>query len=599
MKLTSLSVERFGRFAESKHVEFDPALTVFTGANSSGKSTLVRAIYFALTGKVLGPGLKPSELTSSGHRGGLVSLTADCDGKLLRLTRPTLGALEVAQQASDGSWQPCPAQPEALPALNPLQWRAGCFLHENELGEFIVQMPSSRRDLMHQLLGADKLLQAQELFILARRKAKRVEKQVTGHRDSLKLAGLVGRSGELAEAEVELRRLEARWQAASEARSGTTVEARVRDTWEQAKAAAQRRLQQLQEQLAQVRSGFAGLEEVEALLEQVDGHLAKREAAAQEVEAAIERRTVLSDQLRQTREVRLRLKELSAKEYCPTCHQVLLPSHVQQILPEYITREATLAQELEAAQAQEASARRAQELIEQAAGRRAELARRLQRWQELDAAIAAASAELAMWEEKLAAHPKGTDESLAGLQQQVEAQRQHCQTLHGQQQVFTQRQQEIARAHEQAVTAITNRRLSEWAADAVARTVQHVIGVSIQQVEKELAACLRAFRLFAKQQHSFNLHEKHLLPDIDGRAWQALSGSEKALIYLSMKVALSRLLAGAGFLVLDNPTTHLDEARRSRLRDYLLSLLPTRQIILFTNDQAFASLFPKARSIQL
>jgi exonuclease SbcC len=89
------------------------------------------------------------------------------------------------------------------------------------------------------------------------------------------------------------------------------------------------------------------------------------------------------------------------------------------------------------------------------------------------------------------------------------------------------------------------------------------------------------------------------MPDLDGRALQTLSGSEKTILYLSMKIALSRLMPGADFLVLDDPTLHLDETRRERLRDYLANLMSEKQVIVFTNDRGFAEQFANAKRINL
>jgi len=52
-------------------------------------------------------------------------------------------------------------------------------------------------------------------------------------------------------------------------------------------------------------------------------------------------------------------------------------------------------------------------------------------------------------------------------------------------------------------------------------------------------------------------------------------------------------------MVLDSPSVYLDELRRERLRDYLLSLSPEKQIILFTNDLNFANLMTDGTRINL
>jgi ABC-type cobalamin/Fe3+-siderophores transport system ATPase subunit len=50
---------------------------------------------------------------------------------------------------------------------------------------------------------------------------------------------------------------------------------------------------------------------------------------------------------------------------------------------------------------------------------------------------------------------------------------------------------------------------------------------------------------------------------------------------------------------LDSPNVYLDETRRERLCDYLLSLSSEKQIILFTNDLNFANSFSGGMRIDL
>ncbi len=89
------------------------------------------------------------------------------------------------------------------------------------------------------------------------------------------------------------------------------------------------------------------------------------------------------------------------------------------------------------------------------------------------------------------------------------------------------------------------------------------------------------------------------MPELDGRMFRMLSGSEKAILYLSMKLAISSLMPDADFILLDNPTLHSDDLRRQLIRNYLLRFVPQKQIIILTNDRIFADLFPQAHRIDL
>jgi ABC-type multidrug transport system ATPase subunit len=71
------------------------------------------------------------------------------------------------------------------------------------------------------------------------------------------------------------------------------------------------------------------------------------------------------------------------------------------------------------------------------------------------------------------------------------------------------------------------------------------------------------------------------------------------ILYFGMKMAISQLMPGADFVVLDNPTLHLDDIRREQMWDYLLGLIPQKQIIVLTNDKVFADLIDQGKRIDL
>jgi DNA repair exonuclease SbcCD ATPase subunit len=193
MKLEKLIVKNLGPYRETHQFDLSGELILFYGANFSGKSTLAKAVYFALTSKVLTTGLKPPALASANAASGTVGLFYQHQQKRLRLYRSTKGDFQIEQACAE-QWLRCaPNDASLLPSLNFQQWRTGCFLHEDELGEFLVQPPASRRDLLNQLLGVESLLKAQELFIQVRRLAKRREKTAVGLMDTAERTQKAGR----------------------------------------------------------------------------------------------------------------------------------------------------------------------------------------------------------------------------------------------------------------------------------------------------------------------------------------------------------------------------------------------------------------------
>jgi DNA repair exonuclease SbcCD ATPase subunit len=601
VKLEKLAVKNLGLYRETRQLELDGDLTIFYGANFSGKSTLVRAIYFALCGKVLTTGLKPPALASANTPSGTVGLFYQHGQKRFRIYRSTKGDLQIEQSAGE-RWARC-AENEisVLPALNSQQWRVGCFLHEDELGEFLVQQPASRRDLLNQLLGVEPLLKAQEVLIQVRRLAKRQEKTVIGWRDSLRLDGVADHAAELQATKSAAAKLEARFQALQATPAAAKPDEGLHQTWQQAKAAAQTRVEQWRQQLEATRAGFNHRDELAELLRQSAQQLAQRDAAAREAESNTEQRVALASQLQQVDESLAAIKGLPDRRTCPTCQQPLSPALIEKLSNDYQARRAAILHEHEQVVIKEHEAREALRLLDELARKHAELEHRFERWRQLEPEIDAAQKELEYWETKLAALTplSPADETREQLQRELETQRRRLADLERQQMLYEQRRQEVLSANRKTESATRNRLLCEWAADAVARTVQAVIGLSLKKADAEIAACLQNFGLFHAQPQKIDLEKSQLMPELDGRALQTLSGSEKTILYLSMKIALSRLMPGADFLVLDDPTLHLDETRKERLHDYLLTLIPQKQIILFTNDRSFAAQFTNAKRIDL
>jgi len=601
MKLEKVILQNLGLYREKRSFDLSRELTVFYGPNFSGKSTLVKAIYFALAGKVLTTGLKPPALASTNTPSGTVGLFYQHQQENFRLYRSTKGDLQIEQARGEQWIRGAANEAASLPSLNQQQWRTGCFLHEDELGEFLAQPPATRREVLNQLLGVESLLKAQDLFVEARRLAKRREKTALGLQASLRLDGLADLSVELQTRKNTVLKLETRLQALQDTPGGNQPDERLRQAWEQAKAAAQTRLAQWQQQLDAVRAGFNTREELAILLEQCAQQLAQHENAKRELESCTDARITLASQLRQSEDLLAALQGLQGREICPTCQQSLALEVIAKLVEEYQVKREAVLRERELAEAKEREARETVQMLDDLARRQNELGHRRQQWQQIETEIAAAQKELETWEIKLAAlaplSPAAA--SREKLQQELDAQRRQLAELERQQMLYEQRRQAILSVNRQAEAVAKQRLLSEWTAEALARTVQAAVGVSLKQAEIEITTCLQSFGLFRIQPQKIDLAQSQLMPDIDGRALQTLSGSEKTILYLNMKIALSRLMAGADFLVLDDPTLHLDETRRERLRDYLLGLLPEKQMLIFTNDASFADLFKSGKRIDL
>ena len=78
-----------------------------------------------------------------------------------------------------------------------------------------------------------------------------------------------------------------------------------------------------------------------------------------------------------------------------------------------------------------------------------------------------------------------------------------------------------------------------------------------------------------------------------------LSGSEKLLSFLALKLGLASTVVQTDFLVYDDPTAHLDSERIQSLGAFLTRLDGWKQLIVTTSSEEFAQHLPKANIIRL
>jgi DNA repair exonuclease SbcCD ATPase subunit len=597
MKIERLIIKNFGIFRGARFFDLDDDLVVFYGDNFTGKTTLVRALYFALCGRVLTTGIKqPQGLVSSNEQSATVGTVYTHENETYRIYRSTKGDIK-SEFFQHQQWQQKENNAIVLPALNPQQWQICCFLKEDEVGEFLAKPPATRRDLLNQILGIEQLLSVQEAFIKVRRLAKRLEKTALSQQTGLRLDGAKDCTKELAACRNKVTLLEGKIQEPKD----TDSRQRLHLEWTQQKDTLQNRLKTLTTEYETLLSGFASPDELRNTLQQVTERLTERDQAIREAEARSEKRITLSAKLRETEELLSNFQGLQGQDMCPTCLQPLSEEHLHRLERAYQEQCDELKVSLSKAEAEEREAREALELFEQLATREADLRRRTVKIDILERNINETHIQLETLDAKLAsiADETAPDNDRMTLQQELEKTRARLKQLETQQALFQEHRQNIEMINQQANKATHHRLLSEWITDTVEQTLQTIVGASLNQIEQSVICHLKEFGLLWSHPHSLDLKGSQLMPDIDGRVFHALSGSEKVILYLGMKMAISQLMPGADFAVLDNPTLHLDDVRREQMRDYLLNLIPQKQIIVLTNDRIFADLINQGKRIDL
>ena len=270
MRIRQLTIKDIGVFSGIRRFDFDHHLTEKKKKNFSGKSTLLRAIYFALCGKILNAGIKAKDIVSDGAKSGTVGITYAINDHLFRIYRSTKGDLQE-EQFKDQIWQSI--ESSALPPLNFHQWQVGCFLKEEELGEFLSLTSANRRDLLHQLLGVESLMAARNIFIDFRRFAKNAEKSAIAKRNALGSGVLHDYHDELKEKLSQIKAIEEKIQNIKDHAENYRLVVELEKT----KSALAMKQKTVREKIANTLSDFNSVQELNKVLKELAYRLAVRD----------------------------------------------------------------------------------------------------------------------------------------------------------------------------------------------------------------------------------------------------------------------------------------------------------------------------------
>ena len=177
MRFDRLAVEGFKCYG-SLDLEIDPGVTVIHGVNGSGKSTLLDACFFALYGADTLDGATLDEVVTTGEEAASVSLSFTHDGASYQVTRElrvrddrahtTSCVLETPTDVIEG------ARDVAAAVAQLLRMDADAFLNcayvrQGEVNKLIHATPSTRQDMIDELLQLGVLEEYRDRATQARR----------------------------------------------------------------------------------------------------------------------------------------------------------------------------------------------------------------------------------------------------------------------------------------------------------------------------------------------------------------------------------------------------------------------------------------------
>jgi exonuclease SbcC len=620
MRIHRITLKDFGPFTR-KTYELSGKMDLVYGPNFSGKTTLANATALTLTGHALTQ-VKPPDLARAGEQSGTAGLRIKVAERELDVFRSTRGQLQVRERAGE-KWEIIASS--NLEGQEKIEAAAGgdassliltSFLAEGEISAFLTSSPTERKHIFFRLLGIDKLNNALDVFVQARRAAKREEKRLADRVKALSSGRSKNGRPEVRGTMQELKTLEARLAefAAARVRAEQAASANAELLTERSKLAGM--LGRFNGERRQALGCLAGRQELSAELARLSPSAELHDRLVRQREQYVQEIAVLRAGFEELEADRRQLSKMLDQEVraCPTCFQPIDRALIERLIAERQAKAADAAargREIRAALAICETDLKSAEVDRE---RIREIATVEVLVRSLDEHIGVAGAQLAEIEAKLASagwkpealpSPIEQNKDEAALRARTEARidalRTRLRNYAIEDALDKQNEAELARAAKAAERATHARLCTEISAVAVENTIQATIEQTLKLTGAQIQKLLTGWNLF--RGFKLEMLGERLLPVLSrGRArldLRQMSASEKMLTYLAMKVALARATHNAGFFVLDDPSLHLDEERTALLAEFLKEIATQDQVVIFSNDARLRELLKGANEINL
>lgn len=615
MLLERVRLKTFGCF-QQRDFELSKGINLIFGPNFSGKSTLVNAIFFTLTGKPIVSRVDAAAIKSAKAFSGTAGLQFVVNDETYLLFRGTRRRFQLRQK-QDEAWHIVFDDKRVKVVEDMLKEKFGimhdrlaltAFLREGEIFEFLARQPSTRRDILYTLLGIDKLIEVRERFIDARRLAKRERGRIQSHQNSMRYNAPNPNKSEIENIETRLKKLETAY-------SLETGDTELIAEWKKNREQIQKQVENLTKESSEILSGFKDLNHLQEMIKTIEEAVDKAKGIEKEREILIQKIGSHNSQITAITNVCNTLKTLleNGDGHCPTCQQKIEREVVEKIIQEKDTDKINLTKELQtfektlSEQTDDLESRKKLEqrlqILKTCATRLEQIVQEIDKYKTEITKLTTQLNNKGMSESTTETH---SDESFAQLdkgqlKKQIDSDKKKLQKLKQDEAVQLDRLERLQKVNLEAEQVESTTLSLELACAGVEKTIDTLQRQILKPAEKELHHWLEEMKLFQKGR--IDLQRQHLLPSIqiDGedRSLMLLSGSEKMFLYLCFKVALSKVLGNTGFFVLDDPTLHLDGERKALMVDFIRQLSEEHQVIMTSYDEDVRTGLEEANLIEM
>ncbi len=609
MRIEQLKIEHLGCYSGTSFAFSD--LTVIYGENRAGKSTLIYALYYALFGKHLNTTLSVPDLCQKGEKFGAVTLHFSRRKKSCQLWRSTLGTVALSVLSEDGvSWDSLVQDPsESLKPYVPIPSDVASltsFFREGELIYFLKDIPRYNKTLLQQILEMDDIFILQTRFKKAAAIAKEKRKDLQAETASKMPTSLnpVMMRKEADDLEKEITETDA------EIKNLSTAPGSFSDP--QLLIILQRTCDEKKSEIAAIEKARAELPPFEDLIrkkEEIEKNISDGNAVYPNPDDLQRQLGSFDQRIQGLKSDLQRLSDLEKQPSCHACGQALSPDHFSRLISERKTQCAEqennrnrVASALLAVQ----SALQDQKTSKIALGTIQRQIAEIQHWngkvEKLKSQLDQATGEL-----EKAGGPAGDPEietrgrRVQALQaRQAELQKKFM-GLKLEIQQADQRLKDSEKLKEKIRVADRHVLLCEIAYQAMERAVSALNQDLMDKVRDSLQAWAGHFQFL--DQFDIEITPKELSPIIHARGYtyklNQMSKSERIFLYLMLKLAIGDAMGHLGVFVLDDPADGLDFKRQQVLARLLQEVSGKRQVVVTTNDDRFADMFPQKHRLNL
>ena len=613
MLLERIRLRTFGCF-QQQDFDLHEGINLIFGPNFSGKSTLVNAIFFTLTGKPIVPRVDASAMKNPKAYSGTAGLQFLMGSERYLLYRGTGKRVQLRSEKDD-EWHVLFDDTRIRATELMLQERFGImheqlalttFLREGEIFEFLARQSATRRDILHTLLGIDRLIEVRQRFIDTRRIAKREQGRIRAHQNSLRYNAQNANEAEIKRIEAKLKDLEASYGA-------ETGDSALIAEWVQHQNRLQKQVAALTHQQNETLSGFDDIEHLRQMIATIENAIQEAVGLEKKREELIQQIGRLDSEIDALATVCSTLRTLleSGEQHCPTCYQKVEREVIQRIVDEKEEEKSQRSRELEthrqSLETETKNLESRRELEQRLQTLQARSAQYKQRAQDIDKiqtelnALSSRLSERDIQQNEQIDPDRLTTVDKQQLKSQIDSERKRLDKLKQEEAIRLDRLGALQRANRDADSVEKTLLSLELACTGIDKTIEALQQQILKPAEDELHHWIDRMQLFG--QTRIDLQREHLLPslNIDGtdRSLMLLSGSEKMFLYLCFKVALARVLGNPGFFVLDDPTLHLDGERKILMVDFIRQLAEEHQVVVTSYDEDVRSGLEGAHLIEM